>query len=668
MKKKMLYSALLILALVGACKNPFFPAKKGGDTSAEIPTVTISAAPVNPYILDEEVAITANAVVNGGGALSYQWYSNVQDSNEGGTQVGANNASYAPSTAAAGTTYYYVVVTNTLNGTTATATSNTVQVTVYDIGQSTAIRSVALAITGPVKGGLPATMATTDDSGYTCTTVSWDPNDNPFEGGVVYTVTVTLTAEANHTFTALRTAAINGQPATVTNNGGDTLTLSYTFAETDTRTVSGIAIASQPTKLEYIHGDTLDLAGLAIQLTFADAAPEVVALGSFVSRNISTVPANGAVLSHTEHDGQPVVVSYSGLTANTDNLSVNCRIIFNTNEGSSIPDQGVASGGMVSRPPNPSKSGYVFDLWYADAGFAVPYNFTAAITSDTTTLYARWVSQAVIDDIADNLVPVSGTGVSTFLMGKNLGTGGGSDVTPVHTVTFTQGFSMSKYQVTQEQYEAVMGTNPSYFHGGSGREPAEGETQNRRPVETVSWYDAIEFCNKLSELAGLTPYYTIDKTTSDPNNTNASDSYKWLITPNTSADGYRLPTEAQWEYAAKGGNTGEAFTYSGSDDPDAVAWYTSNSGSKTHEVGKKAPNGLGLYDMSGNVYEWCWDWYGAYPATEVEPDPLGASSGSSRAVRGGGWLYSAQNVRSAHRAYDNPYNRFIFVGFRVVRP
>jgi formylglycine-generating enzyme required for sulfatase activity len=132
--------------------------------------------------------------------------------------------------------------------------------------------------------------------------------------------------------------------------------------------------------------------------------------------------------------------------------------------------------------------------------------------------------------------------------------------------------------------------------------------------------------------------------------------------------GYRLPTEAQWEYAAKGGNgTPGNYTYAGSDDPDVVAWYGSNSGGKTHEVGKKAPNGLGLYDMSGNIWEWCWDWYGGY-SSGAQTDPTGAVSGTGRVIRGGDWNASAVDVRSVYRYGNNPGYRLDNIGFRLVCP
>ena len=234
----------------------------------------------------------------------------------------------------------------------------------------------------------------------------------------------------------------------------------------------------------------------------------------------------------------------------------------------------------------------------------------------------------------------------SFQMGDTVGNGF-SDELPVHTVTLT-GFYMGKYEVTQAQYEAVMGTNPCNdpdMNYGVG---------DNYPVYNVSWYDAIEFCNELSAMERLQPVYTISGTT---------------VTANWNRNGYRLPTEAQWEYAAKGGDGSPGnYTYSGSDTIDDVAWYWDNSVSTTHAVGTKSPNGLGIYDMSGNVCEWCWDWYEDYSSsTQTDPTgPIGTSE-SDRVRRGGNFFSPPEFVRSAIRYYDNPSDGGFYHGFRLVR-
>jgi formylglycine-generating enzyme required for sulfatase activity len=210
-----------------------------------------------------------------------------------------------------------------------------------------------------------------------------------------------------------------------------------------------------------------------------------------------------------------------------------------------------------------------------------------------------------------------------------------------HQVTISTPFYISKYEVTQKEWIEVMGSNPSYFKG------------DNQPVEQVSWYDAVAYCNARSVKEGLTPAYTVSGTN---------------VTWNRNANGYRLPTEAEWEYAAKGGSGAGYLIYAGSNSVDSVGWYWDNSGSKTHPVGTKAANGLGLYDMSGNVWEWCWDWFGSY-STSSQTDPLGASSGSYRVYRGGSWNNNGQYLRSAWRGDDYPPSkRGSGIGFRLVRP
>ena len=223
----------------------------------------------------------------------------------------------------------------------------------------------------------------------------------------------------------------------------------------------------------------------------------------------------------------------------------------------------------------------------------------------------------------------------TFQMGS---TSGDSDEKPVHSVTVSS-FYMCDHEVTQKEYRDVMGANPSRFSG------------DNLPVERVSWYDAVNYCNKLSVKEGLTPCYTI--------NGNST-------TCNFNANGYRLPTEAEWEYAARGGKKSNGYTYAGSNSVGNVAWYYDNSGSQTHNVKTKAPNELGLYDMSGNVWEWCWDWKGSY-SSGSQTNPSGSSSGSSRVKRGGSLDVISSSCRVAFRYYGGPSYAYDLLGFRVVR-
>ena len=238
---------------------------------------------------------------------------------------------------------------------------------------------------------------------------------------------------------------------------------------------------------------------------------------------------------------------------------------------------------------------------------AVPSN---TISDDAITIPVK-------DGICIEMVKVEG---GTFMMGatsemKNPN----SNEKPVHQVTLTNDYYMGKYEVTQALWQAVMGSNPSEYKG------------DNLPVETVSWNDCQKFISKLNSLTGRM---------------------------------FRLPTEAEWEYAARGGKESRGYQYSGSSNISDVAWYDENSGSKTHPVGTKQANELGIYDMTGNVWEWCSDWYSSYSSSS-QTNPTGSDSGSARVSRGGGWFNDASYCRLSVRFYYTPDFRLDILGLRL---
>jgi len=234
----------------------------------------------------------------------------------------------------------------------------------------------------------------------------------------------------------------------------------------------------------------------------------------------------------------------------------------------------------------------------------------------------------------------------TFIMGD-----GSNYNNPAHEVQLDD-YYLCEFLVTQDLYQALTLNNPSDFKG------------NRRPVENVSWYDAVEFCNLLSERLGLQKVYTINKETKDKTNTNEFDKIKWDVKTNNKVKGFRLPTQAEGEYAARSGAISNPTTYAGSNRLEQVGWIMKNTGKETREVGLKFPNQLGIFDMSGNVYEWCWDWYEVYPNGNVE-NPQGAKKDTVRIVRGGGWVGGADICRIVFRSMTFPSSRHSYIGFRI---
>ena len=316
-------------------------------------------------------------------------------------------------------------------------------------------------------------------------------------------------------------------------------------------------------------------------------------------------------------------------------------------------------GTTYTRPKAPTSADYNFSKWLDSDGSVAPTTFGA----ENKTFVASWKLKGEGgDEIPEGFVLVEGTtitGEESWIPSSNVFVSGRSLTIPDLIV--------SDHEVTRGEYKAVMGSDPSTASANDkdGNE-LEGDAVLNNPVNYVNWYDALVYCNKLSMLENLTPCYSIDGST-DPDDWGevpTSSNSTWnAATCNYEAEGYRLPTEAEWEWLARGG---ENYEYAGSDNVDDVAWYTSNTNDTgTREVKTKAPNGYGLYDMSGNVYEWCWDWYGSISDSSAAD---GASSGSLRVNRGGAWYYNGNFCEVACRNRISPYYRGIYYGLRVVRP
>ncbi|MGM9868694.1 MAG: SUMF1/EgtB/PvdO family nonheme iron enzyme [Sodaliphilus sp.] len=283
------------------------------------------------------------------------------------------------------------------------------------------------------------------------------------------------------------------------------------------------------------------------------------------------------------------------------------------------------SSSAQSNPTGPTSGSYRVlrgYSWYSDARYcrvSCRGGFSPGITYGDIGLRLALDEHPTftVNGVSFDMIAVEG---GTFTMGatEEQGTDASTDENPAHKVTLSS-YLIGKTEVTQELWQAVMDSNPSNFSG------------TNLPVEMVSWEDCKEFIRKLNSLTGKN---------------------------------FRLPTEAEWEYAARGGNKSQGYKYSGSNTIDDVAWYVSNSDSKTHPVGTKAPNELGIYDMSGNVHEWCSDWYGSYSNSD-QTNPTGPQSGSHRVLRGGCWYHNGWCCRISYRNLTSPGNTYRFIGLRL---
>ena len=267
---------------------------------------------------------------------------------------------------------------------------------------------------------------------------------------------------------------------------------------------------------------------------------------------------------------------------------------------------------------------------------------SAISVSETTTLKASAYKDGYTDSDVAKADYMIGTASSLSIKMISVSEGIFNNGTSYMAVS---SFLIDKYEVTQAQYTSVMESNPvssssSYGYGCD------------YPVYNVSWDDAITFCNVLSKKEGYENVYTVNGTD---------------VTADFTKNGYRLPTETEWEFAARGGNNSKGYLYSGSDTIGDVAWYEKNSGNSAHIIGTRKLNELGIYDMSGNVMEWCWDWFGLYP-DEAQADYTGLSSGLYRVIRGGSWGTGIYSCRPSNRGYaGQPSLGGKDNGFRVAR-
>ena len=754
----------------------------------------------------------------------------------------------------------------------------------------TSTSSVSISITAPVKGATPRSTAS-GVGNFSIGLVSWSPNNNPFLGNMEYTASVTLTAHSGYTFAGLSSATINGQNATISINTSSIVTLSYKFPKTDEKAVSSIAIKTQPTKLTYTHGDTLDLTGLAVTLTHDDSTTEDVVAASFEAKNITADPSAGNSLVRSTHNGQSIKIKYGSLTCNTNNLTVAPKVTNFTVD--SIPAQAyiggtiqptvtvkdgttiltlstdytvsytnninagtaavtitglgnyVGSSGSKTFTINPKVINFTVDsipaqtytgdtiqptvtvkdgttILTLSTDYTVSYTNninagTAAVTItglgnyagsycrstfiinpivitfnsvtangsalplQSSTQLTLTFSQAIIGLSANDItisgvsdvnkgtlsgsgptyiLPISGftedgtltvavaksgytisgtskpviiyyyyNGVSpgliemasipagTFIMGSPTTEPNRDSGEKQHSVTLS-GFSMSKYQVTQAQWFAVMGKRRgvSLNYGGG----------DNFPIYYVNWYEAIVFCNKLSIIEGLNPVYIISDSTNPadwgtvPTSNDDPKRKTWdAVVMDRSKNGYRLPTEAEWEYACRGDYPNKAtetntkpfgigvgtkmvsgmanfYDWKPYDLAQSGEYSASGTNMTIKTVGSYAANNYGLYDMHGNVREWCWDWWGTYSSVS-QTNPTGAVSAPNRVRRGGNLSSSGQALRSAYRGASGAtiiqedtsflyypssrgyldyqhgdinailYSDYLFYGFRLVR-
>ena len=324
----------------------------------------------------------------------------------------------------------------------------------------------------------------------------------------------------------------------------------------------------------------------------------------------------------------------------------------------------VEHGKTVAFTATPS-SGYEVERWTKngkfEAGTISAYSCTVQADTDIKVAFKPFDKTYMVSGISFTM-----KGIAAVTNGS-VGHADNTNNAP-HTVSLST-YLIGETEVTQELWEKVMGNNPSAHQGYINYPPASGEVQEKRPVEKVSWYHAIAFCNKLSKKCGLEPCYWVDGVNFDTltfDDIPTSSSYYWNnAVCYWNKNGFRLPTEAEWEWAAKGGTSDKWAGTNVESELKDYAWYKANSGWKTHEVKKKLPNSYGLYDMSGNVWEWCWDRYENSTPADGQTDPTGPASGFLRVERGGSGYDDADHAACAYRSVEGPDAWHGYLGLRL---